>query len=177
MSRKFGGLPLPDGKRELVKRFQSADDITKQMRRAEYNSRTTSKKLSEYFKADDKMKTCKRVWVFLRQNVQYNREPAHDQTAKTISRYLVDGYGDCKHYATTIVGILNACKIPAWFVLISQKKSKVPNHAYAAAYVNGQIVIIDPCKDRFGSEATYTRKFHIPPVKSSDYGFKLSERR
>lgn len=176
--RRFAGLPLPDGRRELISRFQSADEIAKQIRRAEFNSREASKKLAKYFKTSDDLKTCQRVWNFLRREIEYVREPMFDQTAKTIPRYLVDGYGDCKHYATTIVGILNACGIPAWFVLISQKKGvRTPNHAYAAAKVNGRIVIIDPCKKEFGSEARYSFKYHYPPVKSTDYGFKLSQRR
>jgi hypothetical protein len=154
------------GGRELITKSQTAKQIMQQMRRAEFNSRETSKKLSKFFKKRDEMETCELVYVYLRKTILYSAEPREDQTAKTINRFIVDGYGDCKHYATASVGILNACGIPAWFVLVSQdKRNKTPSHAYACAMVRNKVIVIDPCRNSFNSECKHFYKYNIPPKK------------
>jgi len=161
----------PTGKNQRIKRSgQTAMDILKQMRKAEYNSRATSKKLASQIKAADPYTTCKRMYSFLKHGMNYRKEPASRQTAKEIKRYLSDGFGDCKHYATTSVGILNACGIPAWFVLVSQSKyRKSPNHAYCCAMVNNEVLVIDPCRPSFNNECTYFFKYDLPPIRSKNF--------
>lgn len=154
------------GRREFITKYQTAKQIMQQMRRAEFNSRAVSKKLAPFFKKTDEMETCEIVYLYLKKTILYEAEPKHDQTAKTINRFIVDGYGDCKHYATASVGILNACGIPAWFVLVSQdKKNKTPNHAYACALVRNKVIVIDPCRKSFNSECRHYFKYNIPPKK------------
>jgi len=167
MSRKKKvRIPKPTGKRELISKYQSATQIIRQLRRAELNSRETSRRLVPFFKSQNKRKTCERVWKFLRVHIEYVREPMEDQTAKTINRFLKDRKGDCKHYATTSVGILTACGIPSWFVLVSQKWYRTsPNHAYCCALVDNKIVVIDPCKKTFDNECKHFYKYNYSPRK------------
>lgn len=154
------------GKRELISKYQTAKEIIEQLQRAEYNSRSVSKKLVPFFKKFDQRETCETVWYFLRKRITYNAEPPKDQTAKTINRFIVDGVGDCKHYATASVGILNACGIPAWFVFVSQNKfSKTPTHAYCCAMVNKKVVVIDPCRESFDSECRHYYKYNVAPIR------------
>lgn len=157
----------PDFKSEKITYFQNASDITNQLRRAEKQSREASKKLAQHFYTGDPKNTAFRVWRFLRKEIQYKAEPSTNQNAKTINRFLSDGFGDCKHYATTIVGILNQIPgVKAWFTLVGQNKDlKKPNHAYASALINGEIITIDPCRNHFDSEADYFYKWDIQPLK------------
>jgi hypothetical protein len=166
-SEIISSLKRPDYQSKFITRYQKAGDIANQLLRAEYNSRDVSRELVKYFKSPgDDLRTCKKLWIFLRTKLTYIAEPKSDQTAKTINRFIVDGFGDCKHYATTAVGVLNACKIPTWFVLVSQNKNnKTPGHAYACSMVNGEIIVIDPCRSSFNSECRHFYKYNIAPIK------------
>lgn len=154
-------------KEEYIKSFQDVRDITKQLRRAEYNSRAFSRKLKQFFVNDDEKKICRRVWTFLRVYIRYEAESKDKQTAKTIPRFFVDQKGDCKHYAVSSVGILTACGVPAWFSVVRQSEDKTRWHVYASALVNGEVVIVDPCRKIFNSECRYEKKYNIPPIKQT----------
>jgi len=154
------------GKSELISNFQSAEIIIKTLQRAEFDSRSFSKKLKPIFYSKNKLSTCKKVWYVLRKYFEYEAEPKENQTAKTLARYIVSRKGDCKHYSTASVGILLQCGIPAWFTYIRQiPNDKNKGHIYCSALVNGKIVIIDPCRKVFNSEAKYIYKKNIPPIK------------
>jgi len=156
------------GKEERVSTFQDAKTIIKNLQRAEYESRSFSKKLKPIFICDSKLKICKKVWYVLRKYFEYDAEPPSKQTAKTLQRYIVDRKGDCKHYATASVGILLQCGVPAWFTYIRQiPNDKTKGHIYCSALVNGQVVVIDPCRKVFNSEAKYIYKKNIAPLNKS----------
>jgi hypothetical protein len=155
-----------DGKEKLLVRFQSAKDIAKSIREDEKESRNFAKKLVPFFKSNSEIKTCKRVWLFLRVGIRYGAEPKTRQTTKSIARFIADRKGDCKHYATASVGILNACNIPAWFVVVRQSSSdKTRFHAYCCALVDNKVVVIDPCRKVFNSECNFVKKYNIAPLK------------
>jgi len=154
-----------NGKEKYVKSFQNVGDITKQLKKAEKNSRRFAKKISPFFVNSNKIKTCRRVWAFLRIYIRYEAEPATRQTAKTIPRFFVDQIGDCKHYAVSCVGILQACGIPARFVVVNQGSDNRRWHVYAAAKVKGKEVIIDPCRKEFNSECRYTKRYKVKPLE------------
>jgi len=157
-------LGQPIGKSERIANHQTAKQIFGQMARAEKNSRGHSIALAPQFKQRSQRQTAQAVYHFLRDGMVYRKEPNSKQTAKEIRRYISDGYGDCKHYATFAVGILNACRIPAWFVLVSQRQgSKTPNHAYAACMIGTDIVVIDPCRPTFNDECKHFHKYNLSP--------------
>jgi len=161
---EIAGRPL--GNRETVTRHQTATDIIQQMRRAEKNSRGQSLRLAQQYKGKPQKDIARGVYNFLRHEMQYRKEPTSKQTAKEIRRYVADGFGDCKHYATYAVGVLNACRVPAWFVLVSQRKrSKNPTHAYACCMIGEQVYVIDPCRPQFNSECLYEYKYNLPPKR------------
>jgi hypothetical protein len=152
----------PNNKRELITTFQNAGEIITQLKRAEKESRPTAEILAKYFCERDQYKTAAKVWYFLRNEIFYQAEPKNDQTAKTVKRFLADATGDCKHFATFTVAVLNACNIPCWFTFVGQyKHTKKPNHAYATALINGKPVIIDACRKYFNSAPEYYYKWEI----------------
>lgn len=159
-------IPPPNFKRQFITRFQTDKDIIAQLRRAEFESRNVSNKISGLFNEPDKVKSAKKIWHFLRTNIKYQAEPKNDQSAKTINRFIVDGIGDCKHYATFAVGVCNALNIPAFFTLVGQdQRVKKPNHAYCTAIINNKRVIIDPCRKNFDDEANYFYRWDYAPIK------------
>lgn len=175
LSRK---LPRPKLKDEKIVEFQTSTDIAKSLKRAEYNSRVHSKKLAPFFKTSDDKKTCLRVWKFLRENIVYERESKHRQTAKEINRFLYEGFGDCKHYAVFCVGVLNACGIPAFFSLISQRREfpNRPNHIYCVALVENEMFVIDGTKFKFNKESTFVKKWIFARKKKLKNGSVLFKR-
>ncbi len=155
------------GRREFITNNQTTAQIINQMKRAEYHSRNSSKRLVPAFKKSEKERTTKVLFNYLQKKLEYKKEKGKRQTAKTISRHLSDGFGDCKHYTTTAVGILNACGIPAWFVLVSQHRWKLnPNHAYAQCIIDGDIVTFDPCRT-YDSECKFFHKYRFLPYRQN----------
>lgn len=161
-------IDKPKMKREHVSFFQNAKEIVRELKRAEANSRGTSKQLAKIFGDDDKVMTAAKVWYFLRNEIYYRAEPKTDQTAKEIPRFISDGTGDCKHFATFAVGVLNACGIPAWFTFVGQDPDvKKPNHAYCCCLIGNRVYVIDPCRKRFNSECKYYFKWDISPTNKN----------
>lgn len=156
----------PRFQRQFIKAFQTDKDIIAQMKRAEYESRNVSHKIGALFSDFDKLATAHKIYKFLRKNVKYEAEPKEKQTAKTINRFIVDGVGDCKHYATFAVGVCNAVGIPAFFTLVGQTPNlKRPNHAYCTAIIDNKRVIIDPCRTKFNDECKYYYRWDYAPIK------------
>jgi hypothetical protein len=150
---------------EFISNFQNAHEITKVLRRAEFESRDFCKKLISFFKKNSQEKTCELLWRFLREYINYRAEPKEKQTGKTVARFLLDKTGDCKHYATTCVCILNMCGVPAWFVVVRQSDTdRTKFHAYCQALVNNRIVTIDPCRKNFNTECKFVKKYSIHPI-------------
>ncbi|MEO5350753.1 MAG: transglutaminase-like domain-containing protein [Magnetococcus sp. YQC-3] len=152
----------PNYKAQHITTFQNASQIITQLKRAEKESRPTAQQLAKYFCEADKYKTAQKVWYFLRNEIFYEAEPKNDQTAKTVKRFLADATGDCKHFATFAVSVLNACGIPCWFTFVGQFKDQMkPNHAYATCLINGKRVVIDACRKYFNSPPDYYYKWEI----------------
>lgn len=155
-------IDKPNWKAERIATFQSAGQIANQLKRAEYESRPTSKRLALVFNEADKKAVAAKVWYFLKNEIFYQAEPKSSQNAKTISRFLSEATGDCKHYATFAVGVLNACGIPAWFTFVGQDESvKKPNHVYCTCLIDGRKYTIDPCRKYFNSECRYFYKWDM----------------
>lgn len=161
-------IDKPNFRSELVSVYQNAEQIIASLKKAEYNSRKVSQELAKnFFNEPNKRNVAAKVWYFMRNEIPYFAEPKSDQTAKTINRLLYDvankgGTGDCKHYATFAVGLLNACGINAWFTFVGQNKYvKKPNHAYCTCMINGEVIVIDACRDKFNSECKYFYKWDI----------------
>lgn len=159
-------IPTPLMKSQLVTKNQTAGDIARLLLIAEKDSRPYVAKLIPFFRTRNRKEVCKRLWYFLRSNINYVKEPPSRQTAKTINRIISDGYGDCKHYATFSVSILRALGIPCVFRLASFDYSNPsPTHAYCVAFINGEEVYIDPCIKRFDQECAYKHKHDLKPAK------------
>lgn len=166
-SNIYSRIKPSDGKAKHITTFQNAREIVQTLKKAEYNSRKVSKQLAPYFCEPDPKATAAKVWYFLRTQIKYYAEPKTDQTAKEINRFIKDGTGDCKHFATFAVGVLNACGIKTWFTFVGQDKNqKKPNHAYATALINNELITIDPCRKRFNSECKYWYKWDIPRISN-----------
>ncbi len=142
----------------LVQR-QTANDIINAIRRAVNDSREGAKVECKKFADENPVRSCEKVWEFLKRKMTYEAEPEELQNAKTIQRILHDKIGDCKHYTTYSFSVLSALGIPCIVRLVSQdEKKKDPTHIYTVAVINGKEYVVDPCMNRFNKECKYFYK-------------------
>lgn len=155
---------IPNNKNILVSRYQTAPEIAGAIVKAVKESRTDAEKIAPFLKGGNKVATCRLIFVFIKNTIPYKKEPSSRQTAKTLARILSEAKngGDCKHYATAAAALCKALNIPCKLRLIAQMpNSKVPNHIYTIAVINGTEYIIDPVLKNFNSEASYNYRYDI----------------
>ena len=142
-----------------VKEFQQAEDITRLLKRAVTDSMAGARKIAPHFEATTPERTAFNVYSWIRKNIVYNREPATDQTAKTVNRLLSEGYGDCKHYSTFSGAIFKALNLPVYFRVIDQTGRY--NHIYTVLKYPGKTIICDGVFPYFNQEPVYLKKMDI----------------
>lgn len=149
----------PNFRAVRISKNQNIKDIVKGITRAINESKEASKILAEKFYDKDKVKSCEKVWHYLKKNLQYIREGKDEQTSKTLPRLIFDKYGDCKHYTIFSYAILQELGIPVFMRLVSQKiLNKEPTHIYTYAIINGKEYIVDPVMNDFNQECKYNYK-------------------
>jgi len=149
----------PDNKATMVVRMHNTSDIINQMQAAHYDNSQFAKKIAHNFKGATRRQTCKNIYNWLKQNVDYRIEPANLQTTKTLQRLVSDGFGDCKHYSGFFAAILSALNIPHYYRFASYSASKTPTHVYVIALdENGKEIKCDAVLNTFDSEKPYTYK-------------------
>ena len=155
-------ISQPNFKSIKISKNQNTNDIVKGIAKAINDSKKDSLILAEKFKSKDPVKSCEKVWHYLKNNLQYIREGENDQTSKTIPRLIYDKYGDCKHYTIFSSSILRALGIKTHLRLISQNfYDAEPTHIYTIAVVRGKEVIVDACMKNFDNEAQYKYKYNL----------------
>jgi ferritin len=160
----------PNGKKELIKKFQNTNDIVKAVIEQHDLNRNAFKKLATHFDRGNDYDTCQAIWEFVHYNLNYKAEPDL-QTVKTVSKILYDGSNskgnDCKHFSCFEAGILEALGIP-YFYRFAAYDGKIPTHVYVVANLKRGSVIMDAVLPYFDSEKSYTYKIDINPLKKKD---------
>lgn len=174
----------PDFKSTRIAKDQTTKDILKGVVIAIKEKPELTAELAKRFYDKDPVKSCEKVWHFLKKNLKYEREEKDDQTSKNLARLLYDKYGDCKHYTIFSYAILDKLGIPVAMRLVSQKiLNKEPTHIYTYALINGKEYIVDPVMNDFNQECNYNYKCdltlnkamsmtHLSGVQNSELGRK-----
>ena len=140
-------------KNRTITRAQTAEDITALLLYAVRNSMPQARKIAPRFEASTPEETAFNVWEWTRKNLVYDREANTAQTAKTVSRFLADGFGDCKHFSTINAAIFKALKMPVYFRVIDQIGRF--NHIYTVLKYPGKTIYVDSVYPYFNRETTY----------------------
>ena len=151
-------LPEPKYIDQKIMRNQSTNDIIRELTSSYYLYSDQGKYIWEDFYNNDPINTARKIHKFLQRNVDYKIEPEDNQTSKSLSRYLNDGFGDCKHYSLAIASILKFMpkydKICFRFVSYDMFNPNV-THVYVIAKTkDGRTISIDPLQD-FNYEKKY----------------------
>lgn len=149
----------PNGTAKVVVNMHNTQDIIKQMQAAHYDNSAYAKKIAYKFKGGTVKQTCKNIFNWLKNNIEYKIEPASMQTTKSLQRLVSDGYGDCKHYSGFFAAVLTSLGIKHHYRFASYSSSNTPTHVYVVAYdENNRPVYCDAVLDTFNTQKSYKSK-------------------
>jgi hypothetical protein len=168
-------LPPYKGTVTVIKKHQNTDDIIDGILTAHQKYAGDYSKISSFFLGSTPRQTCKNIWTFLKQNVNYKIESEDRQTIKSPAAIIATGKttgSDCKNLSLMCAGILQDLsrkglqKIPFVFRFSSYKLfNNVPEHVFIVAYPGTQKEIwIDAVLNEFDYKKNYTFKIDKKPM-------------
>lgn len=168
-------LPPYKGTVTILKKHQNTDDIIEGILSANNKYAKDYSQISSFFIGSTPRQTCKNIWKFLKQNVNYKIESENRQTIKTPAAIIATGKttgSDCKNLSLFTAGILQDLKrkgiqnIPFVFRFSSYKFfNNIPEHVFIVAYpgTNNEIWI-DAVLNEFDYKKNYTYKIDKKPM-------------
>jgi hypothetical protein len=144
-------LPDPVYKTKLINSWQNTDNIINAIADQHTKNLSEAKKIAKYFKGVDEVETAKNIFNFLKTEIVYSVEPASKQTTKTISRFLSDGQGDCKHFSLFTNTLLQCCGYRPLYRFAGYSDKKI-QHVYS--YLPKTNTITDAVLPSFDTEKT-----------------------
>lgn len=119
-----------------------------------------TKEFAKQFKGKNDYDSAYKIWKFLKEHITYEKDDSDEQMVRLPSRFVHDGHGDCKSYASFAASILANLGMPVAFRYASYTNSQIPSHVYAVTKdENGKEIIIDGVWKYFNSEKKPRYKF------------------
>ena len=153
-------LPPYENKKVLLKYDQDVHDIVQEEIRAHKIFAPDYDLIYEYFDEGTPKEIAEHLFDFCKRNIRYDVETEEKQQIKSPSAILTQGYGDCKHYAAFIAGVLDAIKrntnknINWCYRFVSYDLlSQDVEHVFVVLKFNGQEYWVDPVLGSFNSRA------------------------
>lgn len=150
----FAGLPVYEGKRELIKGAHDVFDIVEEICNAHERFSSDYDLIAKQFSGDSVRRIYSRLFDFCKKNMVYRAESANYQTTRSPAAILQTAKTigvDCKHYALFIAGVLDALrragkKINWKYRFVSYDlDNRAPSHVFVVAKdEKGNDVYIDP---------------------------------
>lgn len=133
-------LPQPDYRAKLISGWQNTSDIIGAINAQHKINLPMASKIKKYFDAGNEKDTAKNIHKFLRNEIEYRVEPGNRQTTKSLSRFIHDGYGDCKHFSIFANCILDACGYAPHYRYAGYTPGKGFVHVYTYLPKSGTIL-------------------------------------
>jgi hypothetical protein len=167
----LGRLKSFGGNSKMIVRNQQVPDIISAMLSAHKMYAGEYDKISKDFYSGDGIQTAKKLFDFLKKNVQYKIESDKSQRIMSPSAILSLGKNDCKNYALFIMGVLDSLKRKGlidnkiYYRFASYKLlDEIPHHVFAVIQDNqGNEYFIDPVLSTFNERKTYYHKIDKIP--------------
>jgi organic hydroperoxide reductase OsmC/OhrA len=167
----LGRLKSFGGNSKMLVRDQQVPDIISAMLSAHKLYASEYDKISQDFYSGDGIQTAKKLFDFLKKNVQYKIESDKSQRIMSPAAILSLGKNDCKNYALFIMGVLDSLKRKG---LINNKiyyrfasyrlLDEIPHHVFAVIQdQDGNEYFIDPVLSKFNERKTYYHKIDKIP--------------
>jgi hypothetical protein len=148
-SKIYSKLDPPVYKAKLITSWQNTKDIIDAIGEQHKNNIIEAKKICKYFKGSDEIETAKNIFNFLKSEIQYSVEPSNKQTTKSISRFLADGQGDCKHFSLFAATLLQSCGYKVLYRFAGYEDNKI-QHVYC--YLPSSNIVLDAVLPSFDTE-------------------------
>ena len=167
----LGRLKSFGGNSKMIVRDQQVPDIISAMLSAHKMYAGEYDKISKDFYSGDGIQTAKKLFEFLKKNVQYKIESDKSQRIMSPSAILSLGKNDCKNYALFIMGVLDSLKRKGlidnkiYYRFASYKLlDEIPHHVFAVIQdEDGNEYFIDPVLSTFNERKTYYHKIDKIP--------------
>jgi hypothetical protein len=139
--------------RRQVKKNAISRDLVREICRAYLIAVKQTKNISQKFAAATPEESAKKIWLFLRNQITYEKDAPNAQQLFLPSSFLHYKKGDCKSYAIFTAAIFTNLKIKNGFCLTSYNNAERPSHIYNF-FRNGNFerVPLDGCFSKFGTE-------------------------
>lgn len=167
----LGYLPPFDNKMQLIEGSQEVPDIIGEVVESHKVFAPDYDRIYKFFDNGSIREICRRLFEFCKKNIVYVVEGVQQQTTKSPSAVLAQGFGDCKHYAGMIGGVLSAIvrntgrEIPWKYRFASYSPlTRDPGHVFIVASDQNGEIWIDPVLKRFDER--------LQPVYITDYKIK-----
>lgn len=103
-------LPSFANQSETLVQNQKVKDIITELLEAHEFFKNDYDKICSSFDAGNVEDTLKNLFTFLKENVRYQEETEEVQTVRSPGAILLQGCGDCKHYASFVGGVLDGLR-------------------------------------------------------------------
>lgn len=149
-------LPAPNYQAKLINGWQNTNDIVKAIQIQHIENLKAANKIKHLFCDKDERTTARNIFDFLKNEIQYNVEPAEKQTTKSLQRFVNDGFGDCKHFSLFAGAILQQCKFKPLYRFAGYRDRQNVQHVYT--YLPKSNTVLDAVLPSFDTEKTPTIK-------------------
>ena len=150
----ISSLPEFKGQYTLLTNNQDTDDIIDEILNKHSKTAKDYDLIAAKFWQGNNVNTAMYLFDFLKKNVAYKIEGTVKQSVKSPAALLTEGYGDCKHYASFIVGVFDGLKRQGKandvvYRFASYTRDKRPKHVFAVLREGGKEYFIDPVLSSF----------------------------
>lgn len=160
-----------ENKKNIIVEDQSTGDIIKAILDVHPKYKDDYKKLSVYFKGSNEIKSCEKIWNFLKKNIRYVVESENKQYVRSPAAILKQGISDCKCYSLFAGGICDSLGMKFCYRFASYNDyNKQPGHVFVVVNpgTNNEIWI-DPVLSYFNYKKLYYYKIDKQPKKMAIY--------
>ena len=154
-----------ENRKNIIVEDQSTGDIIKAILDTHPKYKNDYKKISPYFKGTNKIKSCEKIWNFLKKNIRYVVESEAKQYVRSPAAILKQAVSDCKCYSLFIGGICDALGMQFCYRFASYNNYiKQPGHVFVVVNpgTNNEIWI-DPVLSYFNYKKPYYYKIDKQP--------------
>jgi hypothetical protein len=176
--RRFNDIFNPSrGEYVEIKKNAQLEDTLGLMRKVIATTLIDTQKISKLLKADNEFQTCKNVWEFCFNHLQYEKDEAGKEQVRRPSRTWQDREKgvDCDCMTVFIGSILTNLKIPFLIRLTAYKPQADFEHVYPVALLGTQEIIMDCVVHQFNYQVPYTTKKDVKMKLQYLNGFEDQE--
>jgi len=154
-----------ENRKNIIVEDQSTGDIIKAILDTHPKYKDDYNKIAKYFKGSNEIKSCEKIWNFLKKNIRYVVESEKNQFVRSPGAILKQGVSDCKCYSLFIGGICDSLGMKFCYRFASYNDYiKQPGHVFVVVNpgTNNEIWI-DPVLSYFNYKKPYFYKIDKIP--------------